>query len=144
MKYKNNPNTKCKCSNPKHHALWILDKQNIIKSIEEVIKTKNIDNLTKDTYDFVNALSGFIAHYNINGFKTHYENTADFVKDLQNSADLSNYNRYITDSFFSKNEQKQYYADKREILKNIKELVKNIKITNKVVIKKYSENVASY
>lgn len=144
MKYIKNENTKCKCSNSKHHALWILNKQSIIKSIEKVITTKDIDNLTKDAYDFVMNMSGFIAHYDINGFKSNYENTADLVRDLQDSADLADHNRYTTDSYFSEGEQKLYYADKAEVLKAIKDIVENIKVNNQVVVKQYSESVASY
>jgi len=141
MKYINNPNTKCTCSNPKHHAFWILNKKNIITSIKRIIETQNINYLTKDCYDFLHNLSGFIAHYDINGFMDYYNNIALLVKDLQNSSDLSDFERYITDKYFSEGEQKMYYADKAEVLKNIKSIVDKIKVKEFPKTISYTENI---
>ena len=122
MKYIDNPNTKCNCSNPRHHAKWLLNKSGIKQSIARIIKTKDIGALTKDAYDFVINMSGFIAHYNHNGFMSEYNNVADFVRDLQNSSDTQRPDYYTKDGFFSKGEQAEYYADKTEILQFIAEI----------------------
>lgn len=79
-----------------------LNKNGIKNSIKTVITKKDISKLTQDAYRFTHNISGFIAHYDINGFMHEYQNTADLVKDLQNSSDIKNSDRYITDRFFLK------------------------------------------
>ena len=101
---------------------WKLNVNGIAKSIESVLKTGDSDKLTKDAYNFVMNISGFIAHYDINGFKSYYSNTADLLKDLSNSSDCQFPDRYINDSFFSKSEQSAYYSQKTELLKIIRSL----------------------
>lgn len=39
-----------------------------------VAACKNIEKLNATGYKFINLASGFIAHYNLNGFKGHYSN----------------------------------------------------------------------
>jgi len=114
MKYIKNPDF-----NPRHYALWILNGKGIVKSIENVFNSGNIDKLAKDSYNFVMSLSGFIAHYDINGFKNNYVNVRDFLEDLDKSADIRNPKRYIEDKYFSDNEQRVYYAQKAKVLKEI-------------------------
>jgi hypothetical protein len=123
---------------------WKINKDGIIKSVFKVIKTKDIDNLTKDAYNFVMNLSGFIAHYGINGFKYEYKNTADFVKDLQNSYDIKDFNRYRRDKYFSECEQKEYYLTKADILEEISKLVNDINISETSKKIEYIETVLVY
>jgi len=123
---------------------WKTNKSGIIKSIEKVVKTKNIDNLSMEAYQFINIASGFIAHYDINGFKYEYQNVADFVRDLQNSMDVKNPSRYLEDPYFSKGDQKEYYANKGEILKFIAELVENLEVKDHEEEYKLTKKVSSY
>ena len=51
----------------------------VIKNFKEVIETRNIDKMNKELYEFLNLNCGFIAHYNINGFKDTYRNFRDFA-----------------------------------------------------------------
>ena len=125
MKYIKNPNTKCTCSNPRHHAKWVLNEKGILNSIKKVLATGDSSKLTKDAYDFLNLTSGFIAHYNINGFKDYYRDTNLLREDIARSLDLRDYDRYITDSYFSKGEQSSYYAQKANVYKQLTELIKN-------------------
>ena len=53
MKYTPNPNTKCTCSNPNHHATWDLEPNKIIKSLTNVFKKQSIDYLTPNAYEFI-------------------------------------------------------------------------------------------
>ena len=46
----------------------------VIKNFKEVIETRNIDKMNKELYQFLNLYCGFIAHYDINGFKATYRN----------------------------------------------------------------------
>lgn len=124
MKYIKNPNSKCNCSNWKHHATWVLNVDGIEKSVKTVIKSGSMDKLTKDAYQFINGLSGFIAHYDIHGFKAYYQDDiGSFYNDLRRSADLRDFNRYVSDSFFVESEQNRYYAQKADLCKRLRNLV---------------------
>ena len=122
MKYEKNPDTKCTCSNPRHHAKWILNVRGITRSIEDVLSAGDVSKLTKDAYDFVMQMSGFIAHYNMQGFQSHYENTNDLIENLKRSSDTNDAERYERDEYFSQGEQKEYYAQKAQVLRSIKVL----------------------
>ena len=127
MKYEINPNTKCACSNPRHHAKWILNEKGILKCIESIFKSGDMAKLSKDAYDFIHILSGFIAHFNQRGFIDYYANVADFMADLENSSEIANPN-YYTNDIFSQDEQSEYYATKSRILKGIKVLLDEYKL----------------
>lgn len=107
---------------------WKINSSGIKKSLKAVIDKKDIDKLTKDAYHFVMNLSGFIAHYDINGFKSNYRNVGDLVRDLKGSMDVLRPNYYITDSFFTGGDQPEYYAAKSDILNYIDSLVKDIDV----------------
>jgi hypothetical protein len=51
----------------------------VIKNFQEVIETRNIDKMNKELYQFLNLYCGFIAHYDINGFKDTYRNPREFA-----------------------------------------------------------------
>ncbi len=123
---------------------WTINKSGIKKSLKAVIDKKDISKLTKDAYRFTHNLSGFIAHYDINGFMSHYENVADFVSDLQNSSDISDWGRYTTDGFFRNSDQKEYYASKSEILKFIADLVENINVSSREEVVSFTRTVSDY
>lgn len=121
---------------------WKINTKGIIRSVESVLKTGDIDKLTQDAYGFVMNMSGFIAHYDINGFKSEYNNTADLLRELQKSVDVSDAERYINDSWFSNNEQSEYYASKTEILVAIRGMCKKYAVScqdseNESVIDKF-------
>ena len=126
MKYEKNPLTKCKCTNPKHHAKWILNEKSILKSVKKILRTGDIEYLTKDSYDLVMSLSGFIAHYNIEGFKEYYRDVRRLWHDLPRSHDIINPNRYANERWFQESEQKEYYTTKSNILNGIVALLENI------------------
>ena len=42
----------------------------IVKNFTKVIKSRDINNMTRELYNFLNLYCGFIAHYDINGFKS--------------------------------------------------------------------------
>jgi hypothetical protein len=44
----------------------------VVKNFRKVIESKDINNMTKELYNFLNLYCGFIAHYDINGFKSVY------------------------------------------------------------------------
>jgi len=52
----------------------------VIKNFKEVIETGNIDKMSKELYEFLHLHCGFIAHYDINGFKATYKSPRDFAE----------------------------------------------------------------
>jgi len=102
---------------------WSINERGIIRSVEAVLKSGNINKLTKDAYNFVMNISGFIAHYNHQGFMAEYQNVADLWKNLERSCDISDAERYIKDDYFGKGEQKEYYRSKSNILLAIREML---------------------
>jgi hypothetical protein len=104
---------------------WATIKTNsIINNLKKIIKTNDIDHLTKSSYNFFYLLSGFIAHYDLQGFKGYYNNVTNFLNDLKNSSDIKNPNYYIDDKFFQKDDySKDYYTSKSETLQAIKNLI---------------------
>ena len=100
---------------------WKINEAGIIKSMEAVIKSGDIEKLTKDCYNFTMNLSGFIAHYNLYGFMDQYRDTADLIRDLRNSMDIKRPEYYLDQCFLKK--QPEYYQAKVRILKAFKNLV---------------------
>ena len=52
----------------------------VIKNFKEVIENKDIDRMNKELYEFLHLHCGFIAHYDINGFKATYKSPRDFAE----------------------------------------------------------------
>ena len=52
----------------------------VIKNFHEVIEKKDINRMNKELYEFLTLYCGFIAHYNINGFKEAYRSPRDFAE----------------------------------------------------------------
>ena len=52
----------------------------VIKNFQEVIENKNIGRMNKELYEFLNLYCGFIAHYDINGFRTTYKDPRYFAE----------------------------------------------------------------
>jgi len=98
--------------------------ERVLKNLKKVLKKKDINLLSKEAYEVVMNLSGFIAHYDINGFKAYYSDFDDFLRNLRNSHDLLNPNYYL-DEFFMK-DNKEYYTAKAKFLKKLKEVVDDV------------------
>jgi hypothetical protein len=82
--------------------------------VNNVVKAcNNIDKLNRTGYNFLYLASGFIAHYDINGFKSHYTHHS-LKKDLINN---QRYNQWH--NFSPKDKDYDYYMDKKEIYNRI-------------------------
>jgi hypothetical protein len=51
----------------------------VTKNFQEVIETKDTGRMTKELYEFLILHCGFIAHFDINGFKATYRSPQDFA-----------------------------------------------------------------
>jgi len=63
-----------KTSNEKH-----VSSLRVVKVFRKVIESRDIKYMTKELYDFLNLYCGFIAHYNIGGFKSVYSMPKQFA-----------------------------------------------------------------
>lgn len=52
----------------------------VIRNFKEVIENRDINRMNKELYNFLNLYCGFIAHYNIEGFKETYRAPRDFAE----------------------------------------------------------------
>jgi len=52
----------------------------VIRNFKEVIENRDIDRMGKELYHFLTLYCGFIAHYDINGFKATYRSPVDFAE----------------------------------------------------------------
>lgn len=59
--------------------------QKVLNNIKQVLKNKDINKLNKTGYNHLYLLSGFIAHYDINGFKYHYQDLRNLFIDILRS-----------------------------------------------------------
>ena len=50
----------------------------VVRNFSKVVESRDINNMTKGLYEFLNLYCGFIAHYNIDGFKSVYSPPRDF------------------------------------------------------------------
>ena len=75
--------------------------------VNNVVKAcKDINALNKTGYNFLYLASGFIAHYNLGGFKTHYEDF-DLERDI-----LRNVEANMWRNFRPGDRDYEYYASK--------------------------------
>ena len=64
-------------------ASWGRDpigKLAVVRNFRKVIEARDISLMNKDLYQFLNLYCGFIAHYDINGFKANYSAPKDFAE----------------------------------------------------------------
>lgn len=59
--------------------LTIRQRQLIVASFRKVFQTGDISHLSKSAYNFIYLASGFIAHYNLYGFRDEYRDV-DYFK----------------------------------------------------------------
>lgn len=82
--------------------------KSIVASVQRVFKTGDISKLTKVAYQHITLNMGFIAHYNVHGFREHYADVTAFAQMLLTSEmsmdpthNWQNRDRYVRDSFFT-------------------------------------------
>ena len=96
----------------------------IVKSLTSVFKTKNIENLTNDAYKFLCLMSGFIAHYDLHGFRSNYSDLKYLVSDILHSPDCIDPERMIRDKWFEEHYGYAYCKSKSDTFKAIAQLTK--------------------
>jgi len=56
-----------------------IEKLHVVRNFREVIEAKDLSLMNSELYQFLTLHCGFIAHYNINGFKATYSDSKDFA-----------------------------------------------------------------
>lgn len=94
----------------------------VIRNFKEVIESRNIDRMNKELYDFLTLNCGFIAHYDINGFKATYKAPRDFADVFIRHFDREH--RYYSGTYACHREQyKETGLTKAEIKKEFDRIV---------------------
>ena len=52
----------------------------VVRNFRKVIEERDISCMSRELYQFLNLYCGFIAHYNMNGFKAVYSRAKDFAE----------------------------------------------------------------
>jgi hypothetical protein len=88
----------------------------VVRSVVAAAK-QGMHKLTKAGYGFINLASGFIAHYNIHGFRDYYERN-DFRADILR---FQNQNQWH--NFHPGEQNYEYMMQKKEIYNRICEAI---------------------
>lgn len=94
----------------------------IVNNINLVFKTGNIEKLNNPTYKFVYLLSGFIAHYNLYGFRSEYSDLRTFARDLLYSCSQEEERRAVGNWDIG-GYGKEYCQSKADAIRGIREVV---------------------
>ena len=89
---------------------------NIVKACDDIEK------LNGTGYKYIYLACGFIAHYNINGFKGYYSSN-DLARDILNNADSNRWN-----NFREGDQNYHYYKSKADIYQRIVDKLSNKKL----------------
>ena len=87
--------------------LTTTQQKNIARNI--VSACQNIDKLNGPGYRFIMNCSGFIAHYDINGFKAHYSEPGTLAADIREYARFNQWG-----NFRPGERDADYYHSKRD------------------------------
>lgn len=85
---------------------------NIVRNI--IAACKNIDKLNRTGYQFINLASGFIAHYDLEGFKAYYSEPGSLQRDIEANARANQWN-----NFRAGEKDAEYYHSKRDVYNKI-------------------------
>jgi hypothetical protein len=89
----------------------------IIRSVKSVFVHDDIEKLTKPAYNFIMLSSGFIAHYDLYGFRMEYRDVYDLAKNL-----ILNHDRNQWNNFRPGEQDYEYYMQKKRIYNQLVEL----------------------
>ena len=82
----------------------------ITSSVRNVMASGDINKLTMIAYRFIMLSSGFIAHYNLWGFREEYRNVTDLKEALLRNQDMNQWSNFRPGA-----RDYDYYMQKRDI-----------------------------
>jgi len=83
----------------------------IVKNLVDACK--DINKLNSTGYKFINTACGFIAHYNLNGFKGHYAD-GSLQDDIEHCARMN-----MWGNFTENDENYAYYMTRKEVYQKV-------------------------
>jgi hypothetical protein len=87
--------------------LTTTQQANIVRNI--LAACKDINKLNRTGYGFINLASGFIAHYDLEGFKAHYDEPGSLQRDIEANARQNQWRNFRTGE-----RDADYYHSKRD------------------------------
>jgi hypothetical protein len=90
----------------------------IISSFKRVFITGDIENLTNPAYKYIYLASGFIAHYNLYGFRDAYHDISLLKRNI-----IANTQANTWSNFTPTDRDYDYYMSKAEVYKGIVSLI---------------------
>jgi hypothetical protein len=85
---------------------------NIVRNV--LAACKDISKLNRTGYGFINLASGFIAHYNLDGFKAYYDEPNSLQRDIEAYARQNQWTNFRTGE-----RDADYYHSKRDTYNQI-------------------------
>lgn len=86
----------------------------IVNSFKRVFLTDDIENLTSTAYRYLYLASGFIAHYDLRGFREAYRNVSELKTDIRANASNNSWS-----NFSPSDPDYAYYRSKADIYQRI-------------------------
>lgn len=99
----------------------------ILNNIELVLKTKDSAKLNGTAYTFIMNISGFIAHYDLHGFRANYEDLRGLINKLDPDFLRSDAFRDETDSDFRQWHGEAYNKSNADIKRGLADLSEKYK-----------------
>ena len=89
----------------------------IVNSFKRVFESGEIEYLSKTAYNFIYLASGFIAHYNLGGFRDAYSDVSNLAAQIAQNFPANQWNN------FHRGEQHyDYYMSKKAVYNDIAKL----------------------
>ena len=92
--------------------LTTAQQANIVRNV--LAACKDISKLNRTGYGFINLASGFIAHYDLNGFKSYYDEPGSLQRDIEAYARQNQWANFRTGE-----RDADYYHSKRDTYNKI-------------------------
>lgn len=96
------------------------EEKQIVNSIKRVFAKNDIEALTKKAYNFIYLASGFIAHYDIYGFRGVYANPKDLARELIQNKEINKW-----ENFHPGERDYEYYMSKARVYKELVKLARS-------------------
>ena len=93
----------------------------IVNNVEKVLRSGSCELLTKQSYDYLYLCSGFIAHYNLYGFRDYYSDTEKLAKDILDNATSNQWY-----NFHEGENDYEYYMAKKDVYNRIAKVAYDI------------------
>jgi hypothetical protein len=86
----------------------------IVNSFRRTFRADSIDLLTAPAYRYISLAGGFIAHYNLQGFRDAYRDIDALKRDIQSNASINSWK-----NFSPGDKDYDYYKSKAEVYRAI-------------------------